>query len=245
MKVLLSGSAGRMGRSITSIAEENGFVIAYPVDQDDDPAEGVLNCDVAIDFSLHHVTLPLARLCADARKPMVIGTTGHDQQTRSQIEALATKIPMVWAGNFSTGVNLLYYLTEQAARVLDSTSGFDAELIEMHHRLKKDSPSGTAERLLDILKSSRRLSEEDVAHGRSGFLGERPIGQIGSHSLRGGDVVGDHTVIFAGSGERLELTHRATDRRIFATGALKAAKWAVGRKPGLYSMQDVLGLSSD
>jgi 4-hydroxy-tetrahydrodipicolinate reductase len=114
----------------------------------------------------------------------------------------------------------------------------------MHHTLKKDAPSGTADRLLEILKDSRGLSNENIAHGRSGLVGERPLDEIGSHALRGGDVVGDHTVYFAGIGERLELTHRATDRKIFAAGALRAAKWVMGRSPGLYSMQDVLGLVS-
>ena len=114
----------------------------------------------------------------------------------------------------------------------------------MHHRLKKDAPSGTADRLLEILKQSRNLTDEHLAHGRSGITGERPAKQIGSHALRGGDVVGDHTVMFAGIGERIELTHRATDRKIFAAGALRAAKWVVGQSAGLYSMQDVLGLRS-
>ena len=149
---------------------------------------------------------------------------------------------MVRAGNFSTGVNLLFYLTEIAARVLDKDSDFDPEVIEMHHRLKKDAPSGTADRLLEILKESRKLQDENIVHGRSGMVGERPRQEIGSHALRGGDVVGDHTVMFAGMGERIELTHRATDRKIFAAGALRAAKWAVSQPPGLYSMQDVLGL---
>ena len=179
-----------------------------------------------------------------AGKPMVIGTTGHESGEKAEIEALSSKIPMVWAGNFSTGVNLLFYLTEQAARVLDGQSDFDPEVIEMHHRLKKDAPSGTADRLLEILKESRELGDDQVAHGRSGMVGARPAKEIGSHALRGGDVVGDHTVLFAGMGERIELTHRATDRKIFAAGALRAAKWVVGHSPGLYSMQDVLGLTS-
>ena len=210
----------------------------------DDPTDGLIRCDVVIDFSLREATLPLAQKCADAGKPMVIGTTGHDTSEKDEILKVTSGIPVVWAGNFSTGVNLLFYLTEQAARVLDSSSNFDAEVVEMHHKLKKDAPSGTADRLLEILKDSRGLSDENIAHGRSGLVGERPLDEIGSHALRGGDVVGDHTVYFAGIGERLELTHRATDRKIFAAGALRAAKWVIGRSPGLYSMQDVLGLVS-
>ena len=137
----------------------------------------------------------------------------------------------------------LFYLTQQASRVLNQNSDFDPEVIEMHHRLKKDAPSGTADRLLEILKESRDLGDEQVAHGRKGMTGERSSNQIGSHALRGGDVVGEHTVMFAGIGERIELTHRATDRVIFAAGALKAANWVQSQNPGLYSMQDVLGLN--
>jgi 4-hydroxy-tetrahydrodipicolinate reductase len=175
---------------------------------------------------------------------MVIGTTGHSKEDRHAIEQLSNFIPMVWAGNFSTGVNLLFFLTQQAAKVLDLNSGFDPEVIEMHHRLKKDAPSGTADRLLEILKESRNASDEDISHGREGMPGERNVNEIGSHALRGGDIVGEHTVMFAGMGERIELTHRATDRVIFAAGALKAAKWVVNQPANLYSMQDVLGLTA-
>ena len=233
-----------MGKAISSISCEHDCEICFPVDLGDNPADGIDSCDVVIDFSLREATLPLAKLSAQAGKPMVIGTTGHQADEKNEIEALSKKIPMVWAGNFSTGVNLLFYLTEQAARVLDSRSNFDAEVIEMHHRLKKDAPSGTADRLLEILKSSRNLTDSQIAHGRDGIVGERPADEIGSHALRGGDVVGDHTVMFAGMGERIELTHRATDRKIFAAGALKAAKWVFGQPPSLYSMQDVLGLTA-
>ena len=244
LKILLCGAGGRMGKAISYIAGEHDCEISFPVDLGDDPAGGIDSCDVVIDFSLREATLPLAKLSAQAGKPMVIGTTGHQADEKNEIEALSKQIPMVWAGNFSTGVNLLFYLTEQAARVLDSRSNFDAEVIEMHHRLKKDAPSGTADRLLEILKSSRNLTDSQIAHGRDGIVGDRPADEIGSHALRGGDVVGDHTVMFAGMGERIELTHRATDRKIFAAGALKAAKWVFGQPPSLYSMQDVLGLTA-
>jgi len=244
LNILLCGAGGRMGQAISLISQEHGCTISFPVDLGDDPAQGIDSCDVVIDFSLREATLPLARLSSVAGKPMVIGTTGHEPGEKAEIEAISSKIPMVWAGNFSTGVNLLFYLTEQAARVLDGQSDFDPEVIEMHHRLKKDAPSGTADRLLEILKESRELGDDQIAHGRSGMVGARPAREIGSHALRGGDVVGDHTVLFAGMGERIELTHRATDRKIFAAGALRAAKWVVGNSPGLYSMQDVLGLTS-
>ena len=233
-----------MGQAICSIAGEHGCEITHPVDLGDDPAGMIADCDLVIDFSLRDATRPLARLAGEHGKPIVVGTTGHDADDRKAIEGEASRIPLVWAGNFSTGVNLLFYLTQQAARVLDAQSGFDPEVIEMHHRLKKDAPSGTADRLLEILKDSRKLGADDVSHGRSGMVGERKDGEIGSHALRGGDVVGEHTVMFAGIGERIELTHLATDRTIFAAGALKAAKWAANQAPGLYSMQDVLGLQA-
>ena len=244
LKILLCGAGGRMGQSISSICENHGCSVSFPVDLGDDPADGIDQCDVVIDFSLREATLPLARLSADHSKPMVIGTTGHNPEEKAHIIELSSKVPIVWAGNFSTGVNLLFYLTEQAAKVLDAQSNFDIEVIEMHHRLKKDAPSGTADRLLEILRDARGLKSEEVMHGRNGIVGERPDREIGSHALRGGDVVGDHTVYFAGMGERVELTHRATDRTVFAAGALRAAKWVINADTGLYSMQDVLGLSS-
>ena len=149
-------------------------------------------------------------------------------------------MPCVWAGNFSVGVNLLFALTRRAAAVLGSD--FDTEVIEMHHRFKKDAPSGTAARLLEIILEERKLSADSLRHGRSGLTGERRPTEVGVHALRGGDVVGDHTVLFAALGERLELTHKAGDRAIFARGAIRAAQWVAKQKPGVYDMQDVLGL---
>ena len=244
LKVLLSGAKGRMGMAIQSIASDHDCTISFPVDLGDNPEDGIEDCDVVIDFSLRDATLSLAQLAKKHGKPMVIGTTGHSKEDRQAIELLSNSIPMVWAGNFSTGVNLLFFLTQQAAKVLDLNSGFDPEVIEMHHRLKKDAPSGTADRLLEILKESRQASDSDISHGREGMPGERKANEIGSHALRGGDVVGEHTVMFAGIGERIELTHRATDRVIFAAGALKAAKWVINQPAKLYSMQDVLGLTA-
>lgn len=244
LKILLSGAKGRMVMAIQSIASEHYCEISCPVDLGDSAEDGIENCDVVIDFSLRDATRSLAELAKQYNKPLIIGTTGHEKNDRIAIEQLTSSIPIVWAGNFSTGVNLLFFLTQQAAKVLDLKSGFDPEVIEMHHRLKKDAPSGTADRLLEILKDSRNASDEDITHGREGMPGERNVSEIGSHALRGGDVVGEHTVMFAGTGERIELTHRATDRIIFAAGALKAAKWIRHQKPSLYSMQDVLGLTA-
>ena len=148
---------------------------------------------------------------------------------------------MVWASNYSTGVNTLFWLTRKAAEILGP--GFDLEVVEMHHRLKKDAPSGTATTLLEILGDVRNLQlKEALRHGREGIVGERTNTEIGIHAIRGGDVVGDHTVIFAANGERVELTHKASSRETFANGALRAAQWVTQKPPGIYDMQDVLGL---
>jgi 4-hydroxy-tetrahydrodipicolinate reductase len=240
LNILLNGAQGRMGRAIAGAAPDRNAEITGSIDLDDDAAPHVANCAVIIDFSLPEATQGIAELAAANGKPIVIGTTGHSPQEKDSIGALSSKIPMVWAGNYSTGVNLLFHLTRIAAEALGED--FDSEVVEAHHRLKQDAPSGTAERLLEILREGRGLDADSVTHGRSGITGERPRDQIGSHSLRGGDVVGDHMVWFAGEGERIELTHRATDRKIFAEGALRAAHWVVKQSPGLYSMQDVLGL---
>lgn len=151
-------------------------------------------------------------------------------------------IPVVLAPNFSVGVNTLFWLTRRASQLLGD--GFDVEVVETHHRLKKDAPSGTAKRLAEVVCETRDLDyATEVAHGRHGQIGERPAAQVGMHAIRGGDVVGDHTVIFASTGERVELTHKASSRETFAIGALRAARWIVGKAPGLFSMEDVLGLS--
>jgi 4-hydroxy-tetrahydrodipicolinate reductase len=200
----------------------------------------VKSCDVIVDFSSHQATRALLDLAIAEKKAIVIGTTGHSAEDKAKLLALAAHTPCVWAGNFSVGVNLLFALTRRAASVLGSD--YDAEVIEMHHRFKKDAPSGTAERLLQIIREERKLAADAIRHGRHGITGERTPTEVGMHALRGGDVVGDHTVMFAALGERLELTHKASDRAIFARGALRGAQWVVGQKPGVYDMQDVLGL---
>jgi 4-hydroxy-tetrahydrodipicolinate reductase len=207
-----------------------------------DDLSGVLpRCDAVIDFSFHETTAGVAALCAKQGKALIIGTTGHSESDKKSILACAANTPMVWASNFSTGVNTLFWLTRQAAKILGT--GFDLEVVEMHHRMKKDAPSGTATTLVEILADVRQQQLKEVLrHGREGIVGERTNEEIGMHSLRGGDVVGDHTVIFAADGERVELTHKASSRDTFANGALRAASWVVSQPPGLYSMQDVLGL---
>ncbi len=241
-KIIITGSKGRMGLALLGCASRLPEIeIVGQVDAGDDIGAVISRCDVVIDFSFHDATLGIARKCAEHKKALVIGTTGHAEDERSAIRALQSSIPMVWSSNYSTGVNTLFWLTRKAASILGP--GFDIEVVEMHHRLKKDAPSGTATTLLEILAEARKLQlDEALRHGRKGIVGERTAGEIGIHALRGGDVVGDHTVIFAANGERVELTHKASSRETFANGALRAAQWVVKQKPGVYDMQDVLGL---
>jgi 4-hydroxy-tetrahydrodipicolinate reductase len=241
LKILLNGSRGRMGAAVAAAAPKMGVTLAASTDQGDDLGAAMAAADVVVDFSSPKATEGLLTLAAAAGKPVVIGTTGHTAEEKAALLKIAARVPCVWTGNFSVGVNLLYALTRRAARALGDD--FDAEVIEMHHRMKVDAPSGTAARLLEIILEERKLDRGALRHGREGITGARKTAEVGVHSLRGGDVVGDHTVIFAGTGERIELTHRALDRAVFAQGALRAAQWVVGKKPGVYDMQDVLGLT--
>jgi 4-hydroxy-tetrahydrodipicolinate reductase len=241
LKILLNGAKGRMGQTIASVAGGMDATITAAIDTGDNAAAHLAGCDVIIDFSGHTATGPLLELAVAHRKPIVIGTTGHSAAEKQRLLALAAQVPCVWAGNFSVGVNLLFALTRRATAILGAD--YDTEVIEMHHRFKKDAPSGTAARLLEIILEERKLTAAALKHGRSGITGERSPNEVGVHALRGGDVVGDHTVLFAALGERVELTHKASDRGIFARGAVRAAHWVVGRPAGVYDMQDVLGLS--
>jgi 4-hydroxy-tetrahydrodipicolinate reductase len=242
IKAIITGSKGRMGKILLACAPHHPELqVTGQVDQGDDLRSIIGQADVVIDFSSHSATPGIAAICADHKKAMVIGTTGHSTEDRSQITRFSAQVPMVMSSNFSTGVNTLFWLTRKAAEILGTA--FDLEIVEMHHRLKRDAPSGTARSLAEILAEVRKLqAEQAMRHGRSGIVGERTPTEIGMHSVRGGDVVGDHTVIFAGLGERVELTHKASTRETFANGALRAAVWVVNQRPGLYSMQDVLGL---
>jgi len=239
LRILLNGAKGRMGQAITEAAKAAGATV-IGIDQGDDASAHIAKVDVVIDFSFHAATLSLAELSAKNSKPLIIGTTGHTDAEKAAIIKAVGSIPVVWAGNYSIGVNLLNALVRRAASVLGT--GWDIELTEMHHRLKKDAPSGTAEKLLEIIREERKISVAQQRHGRSGLIGERPANEIGVHALRGGDVIGDHTVLFASDGERLELTHKASSRTIFAQGALRAASWIVGKPAKVYGMDDVLGL---
>lgn len=242
LRLCIFGAKGRMGRAlIRCAAEDPELAVTAEVDAGDDLTAALARCDAVIDFSATHTTPQVARACADAGKVLVIGTTGHESAEREQIAKASESIPLVFSPNYSVGVNTLFWLTRKAAEILGT--GFDLEVVEMHHRLKKDSPSGTARHLAEILAAVRKLDYAEAArHGRAGMVGERTDDEIGVHAIRGGDVVGDHTVIYAAPGERLELTHKASSRDTFARGALRAAKWAAQQPAGLYDMQDVLGL---
>lgn len=231
-----------MGKTLLTCAPQHPQLqVVGQVDKGDDLRSVIGQGDVVIDFSSHNATAGIVKLCAEQKKAIVVGTTGHSNEDRSELSAASSLIPVVLSSNFSTGVNTLFWLTRKAAEILGP--GFDLEVVEMHHRLKRDAPSGTAKTLAEILAGVRQQQlDRVVRHGRSGIVGERTNTEIGMHSVRGGDVVGDHTVIFAGAGERVELTHKASSRETFANGALRAAEWVVKQRPGLYDMQDVLGL---
>jgi len=265
MRLIVAGAGGRMGRAlIKAIAETPGLVLAGATEaagspligQDAGtlaglPANGVLlTADVAgllakadgiVDFTVPAATVALAALAAEHGKVHIIGTTGMSGDDDAKVSAAAQRAIVVKSGNMSLGVNLLAALTKRVAKTLDED--FDIEIVEMHHNKKVDAPSGTALLLGQAAADGRGIDlAQRSDRGRDGHTGARERGDIGFVSLRGGTVVGDHTVIFAGQAERIELTHKADDRMIFARGALKAAAWARGQKPGLYSMMDVLGL---
>jgi 4-hydroxy-tetrahydrodipicolinate reductase len=244
LNILVTGFRGRMGQAVaTAVSENTETRVAAGIDIGDSLEEALAKCDTVIDFTLPSFTNELIEGCVDAEKPLVMGTTGHDDVQLELIQRASESIPIVHAPNFSVGVNTLFWLTRRTAEILDE--GFDLEVVEMHHRHKLDSPSGTARRLAEILTEVRNLSyDKDCRHGRFGDVGARTDHEVGVHALRGGDVVGDHTVIYAGNGERVELTHKASSRLTFAQGAVRAARWikSEGLKNGLFDMQDVLGL---
>jgi len=243
LQLLITGKSGRMGQAVLeAAAAEPGVNTAATHDAGEDLDAAIRAADCVIDFTVHSFTPQLLDAALKHGTPLVIGTTGHDDDGKRRIREAAERIPIVHASNFSVGVNTLFWLTRRAAEILGPRN-FDIEVVEMHHRHKIDSPSGTARTLLDVLNEATGTSyADDVVHGRVGNIGPRQHREIGMHTLRGGDVVGDHTVIFAADGERVELTHKASSRLTFATGAVRAALWLNDRAPGLYDMRDVLGL---
>ncbi|MCC7015613.1 MAG: 4-hydroxy-tetrahydrodipicolinate reductase [Rhodospirillales bacterium] len=267
MKIGITGCAGRMGRMVAAaIVGTEGVAVAAgseaqgsPVLGQDiaslaglpacgaqvvaDPGAVFRASDAVIDFTTPAALLVHARLASETGKALVVGTTGLGPEHERALEAAAKKAAVVRAANFSVGVNVILGLAREAARILGPD--YDIEIVEMHHRNKVDAPSGTALALGEAVAAGRRVSLADKSvRARDGVTGARKPGDIGFASLRGGDVVGDHTVVFAGDGERVEIGHRASSRAVFAAGAVRAALWTKGRAPGLYSMRDVLGFSA-
>ncbi len=264
-RVAVLGASGRMGRAILALlsttkdmklvgataspgsallGQDAGLVTgaACGVLFVADPERAIASADAVIDFTVPATSLRNVEACGAAGKPIVIGTTGFDQDARNALEQAALRIPVLLSPNMSVGVNLLYQLAQIAAAALDSE--YDIEIFEAHHRHKRDAPSGTALRIGEVVAAARGTTlAADAEYSRSQSSGARRSGSIGFAVARGGDIVGDHVVTFAGPGERIELVHRAQDRMAFAQGAVKAARWLAGRPAGMYSMQDVLGLA--
>ncbi len=265
MKIIISGAAGRMGRAILeSLYEEDELELGAALEKTGHPAmkkdvggligigtwgisisefskKSLQSGDVIIDFTYPQGTVQMVQEAKANGKPIVIGTTGLTQDHRKQIDAAAKKIPVVLSPNMSVGVNVMFKLIAEATAALGEA--YDAEIMEIHHRLKKDAPSGTAIRMGEVVAASRGTTlQQSGRFTRQGNIGARVSGEIGLQSLRAGDVVGEHTITFAGPGERIELTHRAHNRNNFARGALIAAQWVSQQPPGLYDMMDVLNL---
>lgn len=267
IKAVVTGAAGRMGsRIINVLSTSEGIRLSGAVErkghgmtgQDANgpaglPAGGVLTVitddlaaavkagDVLIDFTFPETSLEHLRLCAELGKPAVVGSTGFTADQLTEVQKHAQKIACVVSPNMSIGVNLCFKILAEIAKTIGED--YDMEIVEAHHRMKKDAPSGTAMKMAQVISQAvnRNLDEVGV-YARKGMIGERSAREIGIQTLRAGDIVGEHTVLFAGKGERIEITHRAHSRDTFAAGAVRAAKWVVGKKPGLYDMQDVLGL---
>ncbi len=265
INVTVAGVAGRMGSRIASlciehpdinlvgaferkghdkIGEDIGLLIGkgnLGIPIVDDIRTVIDNTDVIIDFTTVGSTLNNIRIASESKKAMVIGTTGFSKEDLKEISALSESIPCVMAPNMSVGVNLLFKILEDIAKVLGDD--YDVEIIEAHHRMKKDAPSGTALKMAEIIANTLGRNLEDVVvYARKGLIGQRDAKEIGIQTIRAGDIVGEHTVLFGGIGERIEITHRASSRDTFARGAIRAALWIYGKKPGLYNMLDVLEL---
>jgi 4-hydroxy-tetrahydrodipicolinate reductase len=264
LRVVVTGVTGRMGSLLVRLIRDTpGFTLVGGTERPGSPAVGLdvglaarigqleLSCvdslgkalaggaDAVIDFTTPEASAEHARECAARKVPLVVGSTGFPDKTKKVMVEAAKKVPIVMAPNMSVGVNMVVDIAAQLARRLGND--FDVEVVETHHRMKQDAPSGTALRLAEEMMAAMGRSKDDIITERSGDVGARPKHQLGVQSVRGGDVVGEHTVFFFGDGERVELTHRATSRDQFGRGALRAAKWLHGRKPGLYDMTDVLG----
>jgi len=267
IKAIVAGAAGRMGsRIINVLSTSEGIRLSAGVERKGHPLVGQDSCgaaglpsggvltiitddlvaalkagDVLIDFTVPEASVEHIRICAEQKRPVVVGSTGFSKEQLEQVNKYVQSIPCVLSPNMSIGVNLCFKILSEIAATIGED--YDIEIVEAHHRMKKDAPSGTAMKMAQVIAQAvnRNLDEVGV-YARKGMIGERSRKEIGIQTLRGGDIVGEHTVMFAGKGERIELTHRAHSRDTFAAGAVRAAKWVVGKKPGLYDMQDVLGL---
>lgn len=265
IRAAVTGAMGRMGqRIIHLLQEEEGICLGGALEKPGHPKAGMdagdlsgigkvgvplstelgavlEGCDVIIDFTFPEISLNNIREASAAGKPMVIGTTGFSEKEIESLRSFSSKVPNLFAPNMSLGVNLLLKLLPEVARTLGKD--FDVEIVEAHHHFKKDAPSGTAVRMAEVIASALDLDpEKSCVHGRCGKVGDRGRNEIGVHAVRGGDIVGEHTVMFCGAGERLEFVHKAGSRDTFAKGAIRAARWIVSQKPGLYSMIDMLGI---
>jgi 4-hydroxy-tetrahydrodipicolinate reductase len=262
MKLAIHGAAGRMGQRVTALAaKDSRFQIVAALESADHPllgkdaglvagigdlgvplgVVGESNADVVIDFSVPDAAIAVVAHCVGAKRPVVVATTGLDSDQQAYIAKAAKQIPIVWSPSMSTAVNVAMKLTDIAARALkDLPTGVDLEIVECHHRFKEDAPSGTALKFGKIASDAMEITEQ--THGRSGRPGPRPRNEIGYHAIRAGDNPGEHIIIFGMLGETLELRVAASNRDCYAQGALLAAEWLVGKKPGLYGMNDVLGL---
>jgi 4-hydroxy-tetrahydrodipicolinate reductase len=262
--VVVTGAAGRMGiQIIRMVKEAEGLVLSgaaerpgFPSGQDAGAVAGLgpsgvtivntlekalAGADVVIDFTSFEASVRHAALCAEKGIALVIGSTGFTPDAKAWVAEAAKRVPIVLSPNMSVGVNVMFDLVRRAAEILGDA--YDIELVELHHNLKKDAPSGTAMRLAEVAAQARGFDPAtELNFGRQGLVGERPAREIGVQTVRGGDIVGEHTVFYCGKGERLEITHRAMSRDQFARGAVRAAQWLVGKAPGLYDMADVLGL---
>ena len=266
LKIGMLGACGRMGRRIIELAcGDDGFIVTGAIEYPGHPAVGqslgtlfnipgldvslvgslhkaINNVDCIIAFATPEATLDCVRDAHADRKPLVIGTTGLTGEQSDEIKRLSQHVPVLMAGNMSIGINVLLAVSKRLAELLGDK--FDIEIIEAHHNQKQDSPSGTALMLGEAMaEATKKTLDKDAVFGRHGIVGARPQGEIGIHAIRGGDIVGDHTILFAGQGERIELTHRAHNRDLFARGALMAAKFITSRPAGFYTMQDVLKLT--
>lgn len=256
MKIVICGAAGKMGQTIINLAKkDDNFKIIAALEHEDSKAIGIVNpavssvkdldkflqeADAIIDFTNPEGTLNNLEYAKKHNVPIIIGTTGFNEQQKQKVEEFSKSVPIVFSPNMSIGVNILFKLVDETARKM---SDYDVEILELHHNKKKDAPSGTAAKLAEVVASAKCKNVEDIAvYGRYGANSLRTKDEVGVFSIRAGDIVGDHTVYFVGPGERIELTHRASSRDTFAAGALKAAKWIINQKPGLYDMADVLNL---